>query len=79
MTQNCHYVGRYSYRIHLENKPHALPFEPNELVILETYTICVPTWNSICERSRNMAWWQRFRLYSELFALILDQDTTNPG
>jgi len=55
MTQNCHYVGRNSYRVHLEYNPHALPIKPNGLVMLETYTVCVPTWNSICEWSRSMA------------------------
>jgi len=55
MTQKCHFVGRDSYRVRLEYKPHGLLLEPNGLVMLETHALCIPTWTSICERSRSMA------------------------
>jgi hypothetical protein len=49
MTQNSDYVGRDSYRVPIEYNPHALPLAPNGLCILETYTLCVSTWATVCE------------------------------
>jgi len=55
MTQNCHYFDRDSYRVHLENKPHALPLQRNGLFMLETYILWVKKWTSICEWTGSMA------------------------
>ena len=49
MTQNSHYIGRYPYRVHIEYNPHALPVAPNGLCMLQTYTLYVPAWATICE------------------------------
>jgi len=49
MTQNSQYIGRDSYRVPIEYNPHALSFAPNGLCMLETLTVCIPTWATICE------------------------------